>query len=216
VGQIGAHGALTRSEALAFTDALLQAAYGDERRPAYLGGTATLPSNAPAEFGAAIGYHQETEGYYAETLRQQLSPRGLPLVMWDALGHETTITYDGYHLLPIQVTDAKGLSITAEYNMRLLQPARMTEPNGASTHVRYNPIGLPEKQFVVGLDPQGNETLGGTSRTNPKSLLFTISATSSGRASPSLSTPSAASTMPATISRTTPFSRANTPTVSVG
>lgn len=162
VGQIGAHGALTRSEALAFTDALLQTSYGDERRPAYLGGTATLPSNTPANFGAAIGYRQETEGYYADTLRQQLSPRGLPLVMWDALGHETAITYDDYHLLPIQVSDAKGLSITAQYNMRLLQPARMTEPNGNSTHVRYNPIGLPAKQFVVGLDPQGNETLGGT------------------------------------------------------
>jgi RHS repeat-associated protein len=162
VGQIGIHGALTRSAALVFTADHLQAAYGDERRPSYLGGLAPLPSNASANFGAGIGYRQENGGYYADTLRQQLSPRGLPLVMWDALGHATTITYDGYHLMPIQVTDAKGLSITAVYNMRLLQPARMTEPNGASTHVRYNPIGLPAKQFVVGLDPRGNETLGGT------------------------------------------------------
>ena len=172
VGQIGAHGALSRSEALAFTDALLQTAYGNERRPAYLGGAATLPSNAPANFGAAIGYRQETEGYYAETMRQQLSPRGLPLVLWDAMGHETAVTYDGYHLLPIQVTDAKDLTITAEYNMRLLQPARMTEPNGNSTCVIYNPIGLPERQYIVGMDAQGNEALGGTAVTAELSFAY--------------------------------------------
>ncbi len=38
----------------------------------------------------------------------------------------------------------------------------MTDPNGTRTHLRYTPIGLPERQFVRGLDEQGNESLGGT------------------------------------------------------
>ena len=169
VGQLDDHGALIRSEALVFTGELLEQAYAD-RRPPYLGGTATLPANAPAGFGANIGYRQETavpgsyeSGTYTDTLRQRLSSRGLPLAMQDALGHETVITYDEpYHLLPIKVMDALGLETSAGYNYRLLQPQSVTDPNGNSTHLLYNPIGLPEKQYVVGTDAQGNASLGGT------------------------------------------------------
>lgn len=161
VGDLGLRGALTRRRSLVFTAAMLDEAYGD-RRPPYLNGVAVLPANAPAGFGADIGYQPEAGGYYLDALRQHHSPLGLPIAMWDARGHETVIEYDPHHLLPVKVTDAKGMSVEAAYNMRLLQPESMTEPNGTSTHVRYTPIGLPERQFLVGLDMQGNASLGGT------------------------------------------------------
>lgn len=172
VGQIATHGALTRSESLVFSSTHLQAAYGNERWPDYLGGAAKRPDNTPTNFGADTGYHQEAKNYYADTLRQKLSPRGLPLEMWDALGHSTTIRYDHYDLLPIEVTDAKNMTVKASYNMRLLQPSSMTDPNGNTTYLTYNPIGLPERQYVVGLDAQGNETLGGTAQTAEISFVY--------------------------------------------
>ena len=161
VGDIGLHGALTRSRSLAITDIMLDETYG-YRRPPYLNGAAPPPANTPVDFGADIGYQIEADSYYLDALRQRHSPLGLPIAMWDALGHETVIEYDPHHLLPVKVTDAKGMSIEASYNMRLLQPESMTDPNGNSTHIRYTPIGLPERQFVVGLDTHGDATLGGT------------------------------------------------------
>nr|WP_320190734.1 SpvB/TcaC N-terminal domain-containing protein [uncultured Desulfobacter sp.] len=168
MGRLGNHGALIRSEALVFDDELLQKAY-DDRRPSYLGGTTTLPENAPPNFGDAIGYHHQTadlenhvNGYYADTLRRRLSPRGLPEAMEDALGNRASISYDEpYALLPIEVSDPLGMKTTATYNYRLLQPKTLVEPNGNSTHVEYSPIGLPAKQYINGQDEAGN-TIGGT------------------------------------------------------
>ena len=178
-GHLGPYGAPVRTETLVFTDRILEDAYADpggSRRPTYLGGTAALPSNAPASFGSGAGYRQVTaapagceNGWYADTHRQAFDfqtgvvrPRGLVLTMRDALGNDTTVAYDAHDLLPIRVTDAVGLQTTARYNYRALQPESLTDPNGTRTHMRYTPIGLPERQFVRGLDEQGNESLGGT------------------------------------------------------
>src|SRR5207244_1214860 len=52
IGQkLDQYGALTRSESLVFTDAILDNAYGS-LRPGYLDGNAALPAGAPATFGA--------------------------------------------------------------------------------------------------------------------------------------------------------------------
>jgi RHS repeat-associated protein len=167
-GQVGRHGALIRSETLVFTGGLLDAAFED-RRPDYLDGFASLPGQAPQVTLGVLGYRKEPANaapdqaaYYADMLRQQLTPRGLPEIMRDARGYDTHIAYDGHDLLPVAVTDARGMTVRASYNMRLLQPERMTDPNGNSTCVTFSPMGLPERQFVIGLDAQGSETLGGT------------------------------------------------------
>src|SRR5262249_33656762 len=55
-GRLGSFGLLTRSEALVFTDAILQRAYGADR-PDFLGGQQPPPSGAPAGFGSDLGYH---------------------------------------------------------------------------------------------------------------------------------------------------------------
>lgn len=63
VGELGTHGALTRTESLVFTGELLNQAYSD-RRPFYLGGDAGLPDNAPADFGDNAGYRNIPDWHY--------------------------------------------------------------------------------------------------------------------------------------------------------
>ena len=172
IGRLAARGALVRCETLVFTDAILADGYdrgSDKRRPNYLDGTAVLPSDAPPGLGGHAGYRKVSadsrgheNGYYTDTLRRRLSSRGLVLAARDALDHETRLTYDMHDLLPINVRDAAGLQTIGQYNYRLLQVESVTDSNGTVTHVRYNPIGLLEKQYLVGLDAVGNATLGGT------------------------------------------------------
>lgn len=171
VGEIGPHGALIRTENLVFTDDILHAGYSKDndydRRPDYLDGSATLPATPP-NFDRSLGYRKQPRtpggyeaGYYADTQRRKLSPRGMLSGIQDALKHETLIEYENIltqELLPAKVIDAGRLETSADYNYRLLQPRRLTEPNGNSTCLTYSPVGLPLKQFVVGR----NETLGGT------------------------------------------------------
>lgn len=178
VGQLHEFGALTRSETLVLTEEILSRAYSDgnnSRRPGYLDGAAAQP-DIPAAFGSETGYRKTVagpdgylDGWYADTQRKQFdfqaglaNPRGLVVAMQDALGNETRIEEYEHQLLPRRVRDAARLAITARYNYRVLQPERMTDPNNGSTVMLYNPIGLPEKQYVMGIDGQGNETLGGT------------------------------------------------------
>ncbi|MGH8068935.1 MAG: SpvB/TcaC N-terminal domain-containing protein [Candidatus Entotheonellia bacterium] len=156
-GEVGPYGALTRSEALAFTDIELDAAYGAQR-PAYLGGAAGLPSVAPSGFGSNLGYRREQrapngyhDGYYFDTQRHKFdfhaasSPQrhGLVSGAQDALGHESAIRPDTYWLLPVEVTDPAGLTTTADYDYRVLQPREVTDPNGNRTAYTFTSLGLP-------------------------------------------------------------------------
>ena len=155
-GDAGQYGALTRSEALVFTDPLLDDAYAGDpgkpsRRPDYLGGTLSMPAGAPARFGGSTGYHLKNAdsayeaGYYADTKRIKfdfqdatlLVKRGVVVAMQDALRHEAKITLDAYWYLPVSVKDAAGLETKAKYNDRTLQPSLVTDPNDNQTHFRY-------------------------------------------------------------------------------
>lgn len=174
LGTLGRYGAPTRSESLVLTDAILNSAYNDasaQRRPAYLGGLAAPPPGAPANFGADHGYLDKRSniadyvpGYYIAAQQQKFdfqdgvaNPRGLPVAMRDALGHESTIDrYDAYRLFPLQVTDAKGLSISAEYNLRVLQARKVTDPNGNSSEVAFSPSGLVTATWVKGKFGEGD------------------------------------------------------------
>ena len=174
VGELGQYGALTRSEVLAFTDQILNAAYtGDpgkpSRRPSYLGGTATLPNGAPAGFGISLGYHLRSSngmyeaGSYADTKCTKFDfqdaastlKRGVVVAMQDALEHETLITPDAYWLLPVDLKDAVGLTTKAVYNYRTLQPSIVTDPNDNKTNLRFNAIGLVHKLWLISNDNQG-------------------------------------------------------------
>ena len=87
----------------------------------------------------------------------ELPHRGLPVVIRDPLGndtttaHDTTIAYDRpYHLLPERVTDAVGLTSSAEYDYRVLQPRMVTDANGNRSAVTFSPLGFVTTTAVMG------------------------------------------------------------------
>ena len=180
LGVLGRYGAPTRSESLVFTDEILNQAYNDsnaEHRPAYLGGTATLPSGAPANFGTDHGYLDKRNGiagyvpgYYVSAHQQKFDfqdgltkPRGLPVATRNALNHESRIDlYDEYCFLPLKVTDPKGLSIRAEYNLRVLQPRKVIDPNGNFSEVAFSPSGLVIATWVKGKNGEGDQDQAGS------------------------------------------------------
>ena len=180
-GQIGDHGALTRAESLAFSEAILQEAYGPNRPPYILaGGSPIWSGDYPQEFRdllpASAGYTYRAVGtgtpyiggYYraAEQRKydfQESAPqswRGLLKGTKDALGNEATVTYDlPYQLLPVSVNNAIGLTIQASYNYRVLQPDLVTDQNGNQTSYAFSPLGLLQRIVVMG---QPGQNIGDT------------------------------------------------------
>jgi RHS repeat-associated protein len=169
-GELGAHGLLTRSERLVFTEALLADAYRD-RRPQALGGADPPPGGAPPEALAALGYRREPpgalyeEGWYADIAVRAFDvqrpggaaapDRGFVVGVRDPLGHETTVTPDAYRLYPVRVRNAAGLETVASYNYRAGRPRRVVDPNGTITNISYQATGLVAAVVVVDRQGQG-------------------------------------------------------------
>jgi RHS repeat-associated protein len=179
LGAIGLFGALTRIEALAFDDAILEQAYGAEIPP-YLEptGNPVWTTEYPAEFRALLppraGYvfhagsvsADDPAGYFVRADRRRYdfhsSPsgmgRGLILEALDPLhdatvdptAHRTLIGYDTCQTLPETVTDAAGLTIAVAYDYRVLQPRDVTDQNGNTTSFTFTPLGLLESTSVRG------------------------------------------------------------------
>lgn len=146
--------------------------------PRYLSGVMGWPAEYPTEFQNAMpvlagysfadGSDHRTRGYFAQSTRTRfdfhnpnLPHRGLPVVMRDPLGSDTTIAYDEpYHLLPTQVTDAVGLTTTAAYDYRVMQPQMTTDANGNRRGVSFSPLGLVTAIAVMGKQgEQAGDTL---------------------------------------------------------
>ena len=178
-GQLGEHGILSRSESLVLTPEILQDAYrsGDTVQtppelPPYLvpNGAPAWTNEYPQEFRdrltplAGYTYHPggagsaSATGYFVTTARQrydcQSSPdgqgQGLLIATRDALGSETTITYDSYALLPTHVTDPAGLTMHASYDYHVFQPLEMTDQNGNRSAFAFTPLGLLERTALLG------------------------------------------------------------------
>lgn len=163
-GQSGNHGALTRTEALVLTDAIV-ASLG---APPYLdpSGATPWPSEYPADIRAAVpplaGYVHHapdavfTGGFYTRTHLAkhdfQAAPKGRGLVVarQDPLTHETSIEYDAYAVLPKGSSDPLGNVIEAEYDYRVLQPSLVTDANGNRTGYAYSPLGLLAQVATMG------------------------------------------------------------------
>ena len=166
--QIGAYGALVRTETLILTEQILQAAYPEV--PPFLA-TAGLPGwspEYPQEFRTLLkplaGYsfytgganNEHFRGYFSTTRRRydfhdpQGNRRGLLTVTRDPLGSDTTLAYDDYQLLPVQMTDPVGLVTRAVHDYRVLQPQEMTDPNSNRTHYAYTPLGLLRHTAIMG------------------------------------------------------------------
>ncbi len=185
-GQLGDFGAPVRTTSLVLTEEILREAYRDPDnpnapdRPPYLRpeGVASWPAEYPQEFRDntpplagyifADGSDHRTRGYFVHSTRVEfdfqkpdLPRRGLPVTMRDALGADTTISYDRpYHLLPLQVTNAVGLTISAEYDYRVLQPRMVTDANRNRHAVTFSPLGLVTSTAVMGKEgEQAGDTL---------------------------------------------------------
>lgn len=168
-GQLGAFGAITRSESLGLTDDILSKAYGAQIPP-YLeptGQPAWTP-DYPPEFRALLArragyvFHPgsanpaDPRGYFVNSRRQRydfqsgMPGQGLVLETLDPLhdaaadpsAHRALITHDKYAMLPATVTDSVGLVIEAMYDYRVLQAAEVTDPNGNRTVFSFTPLGL--------------------------------------------------------------------------
>jgi RHS repeat-associated protein len=180
-GQVGEHGALTRTESLVLTEETLRDAYrsGDAvtsppEEPPYFARSGSPPWTAdyPQEFRDLLphmaGYIfypggpdlEDARGFFVATSRQYdfqsnaAGPaRGLTIAQRDALGRDTLTNYDGFDLLPVQVTDPAGLTTRATYDYRVLQPIEVTDPNGNRSRVAYSPLGLVNATWVTGAKP---------------------------------------------------------------
>ena len=172
LGEIGAHGALMRSESLVLTPEIVQEAYksGDTiasppEVPPYLDpNQAGDPSGWPAEYPEGwkqglpsfAGFHLRTgdpdaeEGYFSITGRRAYDARGLVVTQRDPLGNDTRIAYDAFGLLPTKVTNAVGLTTTATYDYRVLQSTRIKDANGNEQAFGFSPLGLLREQYVRG------------------------------------------------------------------
>jgi RHS repeat-associated protein len=168
-GEIGAYGALMRTETLVLTESILNDAYGSQRPP-YLTseGSVNWSADYPQEFRdhlpplAGYTFHAGDAayagGYYAMTERRRYDfhtqggpAHGLVVAQRDVLGRDTTIEFDApYYLLPFRVIDPAGLTTTAVYNYRVMQPALMTDPNGNQTEFQFSPMGLLKETWVKG------------------------------------------------------------------
>jgi RHS repeat-associated protein len=186
-GLIGAYGALTRSESLVLTDAILEDAYRSGRvvsvppeLPPYLdtAGPPQWTPEYPSEFRsllpplAGYAFHpggpqpDDARGYFAQTERRSYdfqqdagnTGHGLVLRMLDPLGHAASVSYDRFDLLPVSVTDAAQLVTQAEYDYRVLQGRLITDPNGNSSTFNFTPLGLLKQAFIHGKRGEGDQT----------------------------------------------------------
>jgi RHS repeat-associated protein len=171
LGQVGAFGALVRSERLVLTDEILREAYrgnvGDPEAPPYL-----MPDGPrwtddyPEEFRRltpelagftfSSGEEGRARGYFAQQSRRRYDTqdgtggRGLVIAERDELGRDTTLAYDRFGLLLVGSTDPVGLTARAEYDYRVLQPRLRIDINGNRTAFAYTPLGLLERTAVMG------------------------------------------------------------------
>jgi RHS repeat-associated protein len=177
-GQIESYGAVVRTDNLVLTSDILQSAYSSNQPPYIIPeGTPPWTADYPQEFQTLLppcaGYTYQSGGprseyqigYYRSTERRQYdfhgstNARGLMTAKSDALGHQTTITYDPYGLLPVSIKDAAGLITQATYNYRVFQPALVTDPNGNQSRFGFSPLGLLNSIAVMG---QPGQNLGDT------------------------------------------------------
>jgi RHS repeat-associated protein len=187
-GKIGSYGALVRTEELVLTPDVLKDAYrsgsaveSPAEMPPYLSqASPNWPDEYPAGFrglAAYAGYDYQTggpglpyvNGYYIYTERRQYdfhtsaSGRGLVTVKRDALGKDTSITYDAYGFLPVSASqatganDTSGLTTTAVYDYQVMQPTLATDANGNRKSYTFSPLGMLASISVQG---KASETAG--------------------------------------------------------
>ncbi len=190
-GEVGAFGALTRTETLVLTEATLAEVYrsGDSplqppEQPPYLdpSGTIAWPAEYPIAFQDQLppdaGYTfraggpspDDVPGYFVQSMRRcfdfQEMPasrqRGLVVARRDPLGRDRRVEFDAFDLLPLRVTDPAGMATRAEFDYRVLQPMRIVDANGNEQAFVFSPLGLLTEIYVRGRAGEGDQVRPGT------------------------------------------------------
>lgn len=195
--ELGAYGALTRTDVLAFTQGMLEILYGGSLPPYLIqSGTPQWTDDYPQEFRDKLppyaGYTYQAgapgepyeAGYYRTTTRRKYdfqagapTARGLIFSLKDPLGNETTVSYDAYDLLPISVVNAAQLTTAAEYDYRVLQPNLVTDWNENRIAYGFSPLGLLSQIAVMG---KLGENLGDTTHPSSRFILTLMGSDATG------------------------------------
>jgi RHS repeat-associated protein len=185
LGQLGAYGALTRTETLILTESILRDAYRSgtalinaPEGPPYLNpvGPPEWTTEYPEEFRTLLptlaGYlfhprgpaPEDVGGYFSQSVRRGYDfhgsingrGRGLILRTRDPLGRETSITYDSFDLLAVSVTNPARLVTLATYDYRIFQPRSVLDANRNQCVFSFTPLGLLKETFVRGKAGEGD------------------------------------------------------------
>lgn len=174
LGQIGAYGALVRSEVLtAMRDSFLTV-------PAYLeAGVTVWATEYPTGFrdalpvGAGFQYRltatDTVGGWYTLGVAREYDfhsgagSHGLVTAELDALRNQSTRIYDRpYHLFATQIRDAAGLTLEAVYDYRVMKPREVVDANGTRSRVTFSPLGLVTSSAMQGAAGIGDAQHPGT------------------------------------------------------
>jgi RHS repeat-associated protein len=170
-GQVGAFGAVVRSETLLLTESIVQKAYeAGTSLPPYLvpGGPPAWTSDYPLAFQQQVahlagytffdGSGPQARGYFVSygctRYDFQSGPGGfgLPVATRDPMGRQNSLTYDAFGLLPEQVTDPAGLVQQVRYDYRVLQPFLSIDANGNRIQYSFSALGFLTGVSVMGKD----------------------------------------------------------------
>jgi RHS repeat-associated protein len=181
LGQLGDHGALTRTETLVLTEAILQEAYRSgtplteppevppyfvpDSEPVW---TADYPDAFRSQIPPLAGYlfhpggSGHERGYFVISAQHRYdfqddsnaASRGLLFAMRDPLGRDTTIGYDDFDLLPIQVFNSAGLTTRVVHDYRVFLPSLVTDANGNRSAFSFTPMGMLASNSVMGKESE--------------------------------------------------------------
>ncbi len=129
-GRVGAHGLVTRRDALVLTDAQAAEVYGVD-----------LPDFA------ALGYFRrpEEDGWWITQARYRRidDAEGLHGQVTGPLGAVTALEFDAYKTYPARIVDPRGNTLTAEHDYRVCRVNSLTDAAGAVAQASYDSLARP-------------------------------------------------------------------------
>ncbi|HEU4846269.1 MAG TPA: toxin TcdB middle/N-terminal domain-containing protein, partial [Burkholderiaceae bacterium] len=136
-GQVGAQGLVSARAALALTDAMAAATYGD-----------TMPDFA------ALGYTRRAgvAGWWVELghYARQVDGQGLHGTITGPGGAVTALRFDPSGCYPVRVRDMLGNEIQAEFDLRSYQPTSVLEPSGAASSAQFDQLARLVRTILPG------------------------------------------------------------------
>lgn len=144
LGAIGARALPYQTQALALTDGLVAAAFGDRVDDAILRDEA--------------GYLRDGDRWWAPSDRLVPDPTRfyLPVEGFDRLGNRYRLRHDDHAILPVETEDPLGNRVRSENDYRVLGPTAVTDANGNRSEVAHDALGLVVRTALMGKAGEGD------------------------------------------------------------